>query len=288
MSHHRELEEHRHKLGDIREIMNSMKTMAYMETRKLAHFLDAQLAAFDAIERAAADFISHYPETLPTYSKSFDVYLLIGSERGFCGNFNTTLMERYEVEKANRATEECVRIAVGRKLHTTMDERGDESIRIDGANVVEEVDLVLGRVVDLLSDLQIEHEILSLTVIYHGGDEYEVLAEKLLPPFEQYKTNPEKQGNAPLINIPAKDLLLELSEHYLIAVLYKILYISLMAENHSRVEHLENAVEKLDEKLAQLVSQENRVRQEEIIEEIEIILLSADNLTAKMRGNARD
>ena len=288
MSHHRELEEHRHKLGDIREIMNSMKTMAYMETRKLAHFLDAQLAAFDAIERAAADFISHYPETLPTYSESFDVYLLIGSERGFCGNFNTTLMERYEVEKANRATEECVQIAVGRKLHTTMDERGDESIRIDGANVVEEVDLVLGRVVDLLSDLQIEHEILSLTVIYHGGDEHEVLAEKLLPPFEQYQTNPEKQGNAPLINIAAKDLLLELSEHYLIAALYKILYISLMAENHSRVEHLENAVEKLDEKLAQLVSQENRVRQEEIIEEIEIILLSADNLTAKMRGNARD
>ena len=77
MSHRRELEEHRHKLDDIREIMNSMKTMAYMETRKLSHFLDAQLASFDAIERAAADFVSHYPESLPTYSESFDVYLLI-------------------------------------------------------------------------------------------------------------------------------------------------------------------------------------------------------------------
>jgi len=30
------------------------------------------------------------------------------------------------------------------------------------------------------------------------------------------------------------------------------------------------------------------VRQEEIIEEIEIILLSADNLTLKMRRNVRD
>lgn len=302
MSHRRELEEHRHKLDDIREIMNSMKTMAYMETRKLAHFLDAQLAVFDAIESAAADFVCHYPETLPTYSESFDVYLLIGSERGFCGNFNTVLMEHYEAEETSRAIKgsvpPCIKIAVGRKLHTTMEETGYKPILIDGANVVEEVDLILASVIATLSKLQKEHGILSLTVLYHGANEHEVLMERLLPPFEQYSfdqspsnqsgTNPEKYSHAPLINIPANDLLLELSEHYLFAALYKILYISLMAENHSRVEHLETAVEKLDEKLLQLVRQENRVRQEDIIEEIEIILLSADNLTRKMRGHARN
>ena len=281
MSHRRELEKHRHKLGEIREMMDAMKTMAYMETHKLVHFLDAQIAVVDTIERVATDFVSYYPEALPKYSKALDVYLLVGSERGFCGNFNTTLMESYKLEVINNPIRESVQIAVGRKLHTTFDDRdrGDKMISIDGANVVEEVDIVLGQVIDTLAELQKKHKILSLSVLYHGGDERKVLIEKLLPPFEQYKANRKNQGYAPLINIPADELLLELSEHYLFAALYKILYISLMAENHSRVEHLENAVKKLDEKLSQLVSQENRVRQEEIIEEIEIILISADNLT---------
>ena len=47
-----------------------------------------------------------------------------------------------------------------------------------------------------------------------------------------------------------------------------------MAENLRRVEHLEAAVRHLDKKAADLRRRCNALRQEEIIEEIEVILLS--------------
>jgi len=65
MTRRRHLEHHRQSLAEIRDIMNSMKTLAYMETRKLARFLDAQHAVVQSIEDVAADLLSFYPETLP-------------------------------------------------------------------------------------------------------------------------------------------------------------------------------------------------------------------------------
>ena len=83
MTRRRELEEHRQKLGEIREIMSSMKTLAYMETRKLVHFLHSQQAMVAGIEAMAADFVSFFPHTLPTGDETIAVYILLGSERGF-------------------------------------------------------------------------------------------------------------------------------------------------------------------------------------------------------------
>jgi F-type H+-transporting ATPase subunit gamma len=57
-----------------------------------------------------------------------------------------------------------------------------------------------------------------------------------------------------------------------------MLYTSLMMENHQRVAHLEGAVKHLGGESAELASKCNGLRQEEIIEEIEVILLSAASL----------
>jgi F-type H+-transporting ATPase subunit gamma len=69
--------------------------------------------------------------------------------------------------------------------------------------------------------------------------------------------------------------LLDLAEHYLLACLHEILYTSLLVENQSRVTHLTDAVNHLDDKLASLAHQSNALRQEEITEEIEVILLNS-------------
>jgi F-type H+-transporting ATPase subunit gamma len=72
--------------------------------------------------------------------------------------------------------------------------------------------------------------------------------------------------------------MIQLSDHYLFAALNEILYSSLMAENQRRVRHLDGAVDHLDARSAELARQSNARRQEEIIEEIEVILLSAASL----------
>ena len=60
--------------------------------------------------------------------------------------------------------------------------------------------------------------------------------------------------------------------------MHKIMYVSLMTENVCRMQHLEGAVHHLDDKSAELLRECNALRQEEIIEKIEVILRSASDL----------
>jgi F-type H+-transporting ATPase subunit gamma len=66
----------------------------------------------------------------------------------------------------------------------------------------------------------------------------------------------------------------ELIDHYLFAALHQILYVSLMAENQHRAQYLEGAMRRLEDKSADLLHRCNLLRQEEIFEEIEVILLT--------------
>jgi F-type H+-transporting ATPase subunit gamma len=52
-------------------------------------------------------------------------------------------------------------------------------------------------------------------------------------------------------------------------------YTSLMAEHYRRVQHLEGAIDRLEQRAEELGKKRNMLRQEEITEEIEVIMLSA-------------
>ncbi|MBY0291769.1 MAG: F0F1 ATP synthase subunit gamma, partial [Alphaproteobacteria bacterium] len=76
----------------------------------------------------------------------------------------------------------------------------------------------------------------------------------------------------PLLNLSPKEFLSQFLENYLFAVLYYVFYQSFIAENYQRLSHLNGAISKLEKKCVKLTHQMNRLRQEEITEEIEGIL----------------
>lgn len=278
MTQRRELEQHRQTLEEVRGIMNSMKILAHMEVRKLARFLNAQRAVITHIETVAADFISAYPEALPPPGESKQVYLLLGSERGFCGDFNESLLMQLEshIDENNTGTPQL--IATGRKLCTQLEKDSRVVAFINGTNVVEEAEKTLLQIINTLARLQREGGTPSLTVIYHDPDREQVVTSEVLPPFEKQRSIAPQFSQPPLLNLSQQAFLAELIDHYLFAALHEILYISLMAENLRRVRHLEGAVQHLDDKSEELMRQCNALRQEEIIEEIEVILLSTVSL----------
>jgi len=277
MTRRRDLEHHRHSMGEIREIMNSMKTLAYMETRKLERFLDAQHAVVESIEDIASDFLSFYSETLPEIDETIRVYLLIGTERGFCGDFNQTLIRHLESNMDTRKDTKSFLITVGRKLYTLLEDDTRVTARIDGPSVVEEVSVVLNQIVNEVSSLQQQHGMMAVYGLYHVGDDG-IVMQKLLPPFQHCLHQPPHFTDPPVLNLSPVEFLIDLTEQYLFAVLHEMLYVSFMAENHNRVRHLEGAVTHLDDESDVLARQCNALRQEEIIEEIEVILLSASSL----------
>ncbi len=275
MTRRRDIERQRGSLGEIRDIMNSMKTLAYMETRKLAGFLTAQQRVVETIETAAADFLRFHPERLPRSDEGRTAYLLVGSERGFCGDFNRRIESAlHDILRQRRSTSSPKLIALGHKLHPAIERCDHDPVLLPGAGVREEIPPLLDRLSAVLDRLTLAQDIVHLVCLFHdsGGD---LVTRALLPPFGDLKPDVGAPAIPPLLNLPPAEFRAGLVEHYLVALLHWILYASLMAENHQRVSHLDGAVRHLDKQSQQLTQAYNRLRQEEIIEEIEVILLSA-------------
>lgn len=274
MSRRAELEQRLGRLSEITDIMTAMKTMALIETRKFARFMSHQQRLVESIEAAAADFLAFHPAFRvgeQTSPGDGHLLILIGSERGFCGDFNETVVQALSafLEPGPRL------IAVGRRLAARLEGHPRLLEWRDGPTVAEEVRPVLDGLLDRLHGLSAEAEPWTrLSVLAHDPDGG-VATQAVLP-----MTLPETHRFAypPRLTLDPSAFFAGLTEHYLIAKLPGLFYGSLMAENRRRLEHMERALNRMQVKIDDLGRRRNALRQEEITEEIEVILLSAESL----------
>ncbi len=274
MSKHEELERKRHSLQEVREIMNSMKSLAYLEMKKLSGVVGVQNIMREDLENVAADFLNFFPFAPQHDANSHDVYLLVGSERGFCGGINQHLVKQLE---QNGTLSAASVLAVGQKLQQLLESDNFTATCITGASVVEEVNAVLSEIVACISSLYRRFPMINFYAIYHHGREG-LLTRQLLPPFETLYGSVVEKSCAPLLTLSPAEFFLALSQEYLFCALSEVLYMAFMAENYQRMSHLEAAVKYLDDELEALKRRFRMLRQEEIVEEIEVILLSTGYL----------
>ncbi len=271
MTRRHELDIHRHKLHEIRNIMYSMKTLAVMETHKLDRYIKAQLATSTTIQNMAADFLHFHQNVLPEVEPTSNIVLLSGSERGFCGNYNERLIQKLEQFTTSTLISDTTLIVIGHKLHSILKDSDHNILFIEGADVAEDIVNVVENIAHSLAKFQ---KTASLYAIYHNTQHEELIIEKLLPSFQEIPDNTVNFTTPPILNLKTTDFFLDLTDHYLYSALHRVLYVSLMIENQHRVSHLENATHHLDNKTDELSRKSNVLRQEEIIEEIEVILLN--------------
>jgi len=282
MSKQRDLKHRQHNLMEVREIMNSMKSLAYMETHKLENFLPPQQAMVANINTVAYDFMHAYPQFLShsdNDSTTIDdplteVLLVVGSERSFCADFNQRLIEDY-MQFTAKASRPITTMAIGSRLIATMREHRIDCIAFDGASVCEEIESVMLAVVDNILTLQQLPGKLTIPTIYHGTVG-EIVKQALLPPFQEAPAEKPSHQIEPLLYLDKERFLVHLSSHYIYIKILEILYLSLMSENQLRVSHLQSALNRLDESLEQMQKRINAQRQEEITEEIEVIMLGSN------------
>ena len=201
----------------------------------------------------------------------------MGSERGFCGNFNEKLLHELAQQESKNIEKTYSIIVVGQKLARHLEADPRVAAFLDGANFEEEIAPILNTIISAISLLQKQHGMISLVVLYHYDILDKINRRDLLPPFQE-KIEAPCFSYPPLLNITAEQFFTDLSEQYLFAALHEIAYTSLMIENHWRVQHLEGAVNRLDNDTEMLRQKCRTLRQEEITEEIEVILLSADSM----------
>lgn len=281
MSKRGQIQRHLATLNDIGGIMGAMKSISLMETHKLARFLAHQHRVLATIELAAADFLAHHPEighqsTIATA----EVVVAIGSQRGFCGDFNQSLVQALRRHWQASPGQPAGLLVVGRRLAAKLGREPRISAGFDGPSVAEEVETVLERLMDALGELQARQGgsgLLSIAVFAHREGESGLSVRHLLPAPSAATCAP-RFGYPPQLNVAPTDFFAELARHYLWAQMHDVFYGSLMAENRRRLQHMEGALQRMAEKTGELQRKYNLLRQEEITEEIEIIMLSNERL----------
>ena len=272
----------RHELGaklggfrEVRAILSAMKNIALMELRALAGLLEHQRRAMATIERAAADFLCFYPPPGDA-APAATVCIVIGSERGFCGEFNEAL----EVEaRAVRARGERL-LAIGARLAERLGS-DDPGEAVDGANVAEELPAVLQHVAARLVSVQRAAGAGPLHVkAVHQHPDGTGLVSKIIAPLPLPERPQRPHPYAPRLTLASQEFFAALLEQGLLLSLQEAFSVSLIAENRRRLEHMEGALRRLDDITARLARRLNASRQEEITEEIEVIMLSAEALAA--------
>lgn len=277
MSRRRELDDRLHALRDINGILRAMKNLALMEQQKLTKFLVTQRRVVDSIEAAAEDFFTFYPEAARRLGKSTPVWLIIGSERGFCGDYNERLREGVERHIREHSPYQPRLVLIGRKLAAKFAQDRRIAVSLAGPTVAEEVPAVLLGLMAQLRELQASQKPgfrLEFTIVHQNpaseGDEIRVHE-----PIKRAPRRPVRGSFPPLLNLDPFAFAKDLIDHHLFSLLHEVFYSSLMAENLRRFQHMDQAIQRLEKDMAELALKRNNLRQEEITEEIEVIMLSA-------------
>jgi len=273
----RELERQDAALEEIMGIMGAMKNLALLETHKLARYLATQRRVVESLEAAAEDFLSFHPEFLETPGYRGTVFVLIGSERGFCGDYNGAVRRALEARLKPDEAGEVILLPVGYRLASRLGDDPRVATRLDGAGIVEEIEPVLLNLVRTLGKLQRERGPLRPVVFHHRAGRADVQVTAL-DPFSRPIVATSRHAVAPQLYLAPNALMVGMLDQYLYASLFELFYSALMAENELRIQHMEGAIRRLEQECRRLELQSNALRQEEITEEIEVIMLSAETM----------
>jgi len=278
MSQRRKLQQQMRQLADIRDIMDAMKNLSLVEVLKLKNRLVNQQQMVLDLERMAADFLSFYPYSAEGVSGGPDIWILFGSERGFCGDFNEAIIKNLDHQLQSSGAEQVILLPIGGKLTRRLEGRPYDIRFINGADVAEDVDKMLNSIVTHIGQLQSEFNAVNVFALFHHADSGQITCNQLIPPFQDFQEKHDRPGIAPILNIDPADFFISLVDDYLYITLHEIAYMSLLSENYQRIQHMTVALQRLDEQTDELRRHYHIHRQEEITEELEVILLNTTNV----------
>jgi F-type H+-transporting ATPase subunit gamma len=272
MTRRQELEHQIGVLGELKGIMTAMKNLALVEMRNLTRLRANHERVVATIARAAGDFLAHHPGVAPAAARGAGLLIMVGSERSFCGTFNEQVQDGAEEFLARHP---AGLIAIGGKLASRLERDPRVVARLEGPSTADEVPAVLTRALECLAERQALQPdgSLELWAAYHDMDQGAVRVDEITAIRPRSGGEPEFP-HPPLLNLPPRRFLVHLIEQQLFALLTRVFYSSLMAENRFRLAHMENATRRLENKAEEMTRQWNTLRQEEVTQEIAIILLS--------------
>ncbi len=264
-------------LEEIKDIISAMKNLSILEINRVSHFIQNQNSVVATIEASARDLFSFYKNTkshlhsIPE-KKNEEVLIVFGSERGFCGGFNELPARAIMENNGNSAV-----IAIGRKLNSKLVNYSGDIEMLDGAESLEEIDAVVSHVIRTL----VRYPGARWVIIYNEEIDNRLELKTIRPYDLLAQVGHVEYTSPPLINEKPEELLIHILDQYIFALIYSAIFTSYITENRQRLNHMESAESRIDRKLEKYNHILNNLRQEEITEEIEVILLNSGESSEK-------
>jgi len=258
-----------HSVGEIHDIVASMKAFAGYNLQGAKHQIPYRRAYQASIEEAVGDIVTLFPHlaALKTPLPGHPLFVLFLSQEGLCGFFNERLIDFFETLPREGATI----LVVG--------ERGGEEARsrqmacdrfLKGASTVEAIDSYTLELSAYLQELVSGEHLGTLTLVYarhNDAGSCEPVAQKVLPPdFARFHRASLKKE--PLLYLDGETILTTLIREYLYTSCYEAFLESVASENQERLASMVQADNAIKERLQNLRLELNALRQKEITEEL--------------------
>lgn len=264
MSQRREIEARLALYDDLSGILGAMRSFALAELRRVNQRESAQQQVVQSLEAALADLSGTLQEKTDSENHSADdIWLLLGSVRGFCGSFNEDVLRFWR----EQSQEQSPLILLGERLHGMIEDR-DNLQHLRGADGGLDAPAAIDRILAAVGE-QRDKDGAAFGLLVCIRDEQGARSQRLWPLPIAPATS---KGYPPLTHVPIPELAAGIAEHYLYHNLLALLLRSIRVENHMRLMQMETALRHLERGGEDLHRQRNRLRQEEIVEEIELMV----------------
>lgn len=263
MSQRREVEARLALYDELSGILGAMRSFALAELRKVGKRESAQQHVLASVAQALGDLTGQWPPDASddTRLTGTDTWLLLGSTRGFCGSFNEDIKRFWR----EHAPADAPLIVFGERLQSLFDPMPN-AVYLAGAEGGLEAASAIDRILEAVNDLQNGS---NLGLVACWRDDRGACSRRLWP-------LPLSVDDVPLRSTltfsPIADVVSGVAKHYLFHSLLALLLCSIRVENHMRLMQMETALQYLARNTEDLQQQRNRLRQEEIVEEIELIV----------------
>lgn len=272
---------------NTQKITNAMKMVSAAKLRRAQEAMESALPYAEKIYEVVTDISKRVnPEIHKFLQQKEEVktigVILVTSDRGLCGAFNTNVVKEFASLKREMSDKEFTFICVGKK--------GYEFVRRHGYDILEKYITFSGKITyddaieigNNAAKMFNEDKIDELYVLYNEfrSVAYQVAkAKKILPlDFDM----PEEQDNESVIDYlyePSADALVkEIIPRFINFTVYSCLLESIAGEHGARMAAMDNATRNAGEMIKKLTLNYNKARQAAITTEILDIVNGAEAL----------
>jgi len=274
-------------VGNIQQITRAMEMVA---TTKLRRFQDRAIASRPYTEEIAG-LVSHLAGVLgeevqdnPLFKRgagSKTAVLLVSSDRGLCGAYNSNLFASVEEWMTGREKDEVDFFVYGRKGYSYLTGRGYNVERFLVEPPLESVDFgSAARTSQALVETFLSGDYADVHVYYTAFQSmvrYDPTAFQLLP-LEAGEGEEESAGGDLILEPDAETIFESLIPRYLEVRVYNALLEALTSEYASRRMSMKNATDAASDMIKMLKGRYNRLRQENITKDLLDIVGGAEAL----------